>query len=72
MNNNDIRKAELQIISMPVEVRVTCPYCEEEMEIDFDNFMKEMYSDYPGDWRGETVECPGCKNEIEIEEISWD
>ena len=62
-------KATFNIVTKPVYVVTECPYCDEEIEINFDDF---MITDYPGDMIGEVIGCPSCLKQIEIEDIEWE
>ena len=70
--NNINPKTDIQIISAPAWVKFNCPYCDGEIEMDYDEFNNLITEDYPGDWQGEKIDCPNCKKEIEIDDIAWD
>ncbi|MDK0621692.1 hypothetical protein P5E90_12690 [Clostridium perfringens] len=53
-------------------IAIDCPYCAYEIEMTYNDFEDLMSSNYPGDRKGEKIECPGCGKEIEIEDSSWD
>ena len=40
--------------------------------MDYDEFLSFMIEDYPGDWEGETLWCPYCYEEIEVDDVDWD
>ena len=63
------KEAVFLIWSKPVYVGTECPYCKEDVEWKYDDFMT---SSYPGDMIGEGVMCPNCLEEIKIEDIEWD
>lgn len=56
------------IISKPSEVRFECPYCGEEVNIDFK--CVDFNSSYWGD--GATCDCPGCGEEVELGDYEYD
>lgn len=68
--DNNLKKADFIIATVPAYVVGECPYCEEDFEVDYREF--STFSDYPGDWRGEVVECPNCEREIIIDDVDWD
>lgn len=68
--NSNLKRADFTIATVPAYVVGKCPYCEEEFEVDYEDF--SIISDYPGDWTGETVECTYCENEIIIDDVDWD
>ena len=46
-------RVDIKIIREPSYVNFTCPHCDEEIEMDYDEFYDMMVSDYWGDWRYE-------------------
>lgn len=64
--------ADVRIIQRPIEVRIECPHCDEDIEVNYDEFIDFIGSDYPGDWGGQIIKCPRCEKEIEIDDIEWD
>lgn len=57
------------VIQVPVEVDFTCPYCEEDVSSDIEEFLDEQglsWSDF-SDWKYEKIKCPFCGVEIEAE-----
>lgn len=62
----------VKIFSAPVDIEIDCPYCAYEIAMSYGDFEDLMSSNYPGDWKGEKIECPECGKEIEIEDSSWD
>ena len=48
-------EVELTIIQAPVEVKFDCPFCECEIEIDYEEFCDDMMNYFPGDWEMETI-----------------
>lgn len=65
-------KADVIVFQMPVRVRVTCPHCEYDIKMSYEDFTNLMGSDYPGDWDGQKIKCDSCKKEIEINDNEWD
>ena len=63
-------KTIVRIISAPVEVTYECPYCGEEIQRQYKDFVQEQAGSYPGDWHYET--CPDCDSEFFIDELDWD
>lgn len=64
--------ADVRIIQRPIEVRIECPHCAKDIEVNYDEFIDFIGSDYPGDWGGQIIKCPRCEKEIEIDDIEWD
>lgn len=62
----------VRVVTIPVEIAFTCPYCYWENSIDFDDFTEMMVSEYPGDWEGQTLKCEDCNKELNIEDVEWD
>ena len=67
-----MEEVELTIIQAPVKVKFDCPFCECEIEIDYEEFCDDMMNDYPGDWEMETIKCTNCHKEVVIGNIEWD
>ena len=65
-------EVELTIIQAPVEVKFDCPFCECEIEIDYEEFCDDMMNDYPWDWEMKTIKCTNCHKEVVIGNIEWD
>ena len=63
--------ADVRIIQRPVEVKIECPHCFCDIEVDYSEFTVDMGSDYPEDWEGIVIECPYCNKNIEIDEVEW-
>lgn len=56
------------IISKPDYIKCVCPFCEEDIEINFDEI--NFYTDY---WNeGGYVDCPECDNTFELGEYDYD
>lgn len=69
-NNKGLKKADFMIVQTPTYVEAECPYCELGFQLDCDELAD--ISSYPGDWEGQTVECPNCEKEIIIDDVDWD
>lgn len=56
------------IVSRPDHIRLECPHCEEELEIDFEdvNFHQDNWSD------GGYCTCTWCGKEIELGDWDYD
>ena len=63
--------SDLRIIQSPVEVKIECPHCFYDMEMEYSGFECLMPSECPGDWGGTVIECPYCNKNIEIDEVEW-
>ena len=63
--------SDVRIIQRPVEVKIECPHCFCDIEVDYSEFTVDMGSDYPEDWEGIVIECPYCNKNIEIDEVQW-
>lgn len=63
--------ADVRIIQRPVEVKVECPHCFYDIEVDYKEFTNAMGTDYPGDWGGQIISCPKCEKDIEIDDVEW-
>ena len=63
-------KVDFTILQSPSEVRLYCPYCDEEISIDWEDF--EYNNIYWGDISGETIECPHCNQEITLGDYEVD
>ena len=61
-----MRTADFTIVSKPSYISFECPYCKENIEIDWENI------DDPESWSDPWgyVECPECKKMIELG--NWD
>ena len=65
-------KSDLEIISEPSYVKIYCPHCDSEIEVDYNDFSRSMYSDYWGDWEGELVYCEDCNSYFEIDNVHYE
>ena len=64
-------KSDLVIISEPSYVKMYCPYCEAEIEVEYGEFSGSMYSGYWGDWEGELIHCEECENYFQIDNVNY-
>lgn len=62
-------KVDLRVIKEPVTVDFICPHCEEETEMDFNDFCNEIGE--VCDWQYTKFECPECSKTIEIDGTEW-
>ena len=62
-------EADYTIVSKPDYVRVTCPYCVEDVRFTFEEIDDggSAYQGYPG-----SVECPECHNEFRLGVADYD
>lgn len=54
------------LIQAPSDLDYTCPWCEERIIQDFEDFLDEQglaWSDFP-DWQYEYITCPRCGEKI--------
>lgn len=65
-------KSDLEIIFEPSYVKTYCPYCDSEIEINYEEFEQDMYSRYWGDWEGELVYCEDCGSYFKIDNVVYD
>ena len=63
--------SDVRIIQRPVEVKIECPHCFYDTEMEYSGFECLMPSECPGDWGGTVIECPYCNKNIEIDEVEW-
>lgn len=66
----DIRRsASIEVITIATHISLTCPHCNEELEIGYKNFC-DMVGE-PCDWSYSSIDCPVCEKSIEIDGIDW-
>jgi endogenous inhibitor of DNA gyrase (YacG/DUF329 family) len=56
------------IISKPSYITFECPFCHEEVEVNFDEV--DFKTDYWGD--GAWCNCPKCGKEVELDDYEYD
>lgn len=65
-------KADITVIQIPTYIEFTCPHCDENIQVDYDEFNNMMCSDYWGEWVQEEFNCPGCGETIEVNDVECD
>ena len=61
-------RTRFSIISAPKYIEFNCPYCKQDIRIDFaDVDAPECWSDSWGE-----IECPECKNDVYLGEWDYD
>jgi hypothetical protein len=63
------RSACIEVITIPSHISLTCPHCDEELEISYVNFC-DMAGE-PCDWRYSSIDCPECEKPIKIDSVDW-
>ena len=63
-------KIDVTVNQKPVSVSFDCPHCEEEIEIEYQDFSNELGE--PCDWEYSKVKCPKCGKTTEIGSVEWD
>ena len=70
LNKTDVkRSASIEVISIPSHILLSCPHCDEEVEIKYSDFC-EMVGE-PCDWKYSALDCPECEKSIEIDSVDW-
>lgn len=69
---NELKKSEVTIVQVPQYVIYTCPYCGEEVEVDFDDFYEDRISEYWPEWEGDTAICDKCGSVFVIGDVELD
>lgn len=67
-----MNSVDITIVRTPRYVTFDCPYCDEEIEMDYDEFTDFMMEDNPSEWEYEPFFCPKCYEELEVGDIDWD
>lgn len=67
-----LKGADITIGTIPRYVKYECPYCGEEVELDYNYFEDDMPYKYWGDWHGERVTCEECGREFKIHSVEVD
>lgn len=62
-------EADVTVNQTPVSVSFTCPHCDEEVEIDYQEF--EDLAGEPCDWNFSIINCPRCEKKIQIDSVDW-
>ena len=63
------RSASIEVITVPRHISLTCPHCDEELEIMYSDFC-EMVGE-PCDWVYSSLDCPECEKSIDIDTVDW-
>ena len=63
-------KVTVQVNTRPTSVSYNCPNCEEDIEIDYNDFENEV-GEYC-DWCYSKIRCPECDSELEVDGSEWD
>lgn len=66
------RKTEFVCVLRPAYVKYTCPYCGEEVEIDYDDFSHDMAEEHWKDWIGYSIFCESCGEEVGIGSFKYE
>lgn len=71
INNDKYLKSDLTIISEPSYVKIYCPHCESEIEVEYGEFSRSMSSNYWCSWEGKLVYCEECENYFQINNVYY-
>lgn len=63
-------RTDITINQIPIDVSFICPYCEIDIEMNFDDFKKIIADNFPY-WENEKFECPECRKEIVVDNVEW-
>ena len=66
-----MKKIDITVVQKPDYIIYHCPYCNEDVEISYDNFEDLIGEEYC-DWTYSSIECPRCNHKLEIDGIEWD
>jgi predicted RNA-binding Zn-ribbon protein involved in translation (DUF1610 family) len=66
----DLANIDLVVVQVPKYVEYECPHCEEEIEIDYNEFCD--FVGEPPDWSCSRIKCPNCNKELKIDNVEWD
>lgn len=63
-----MKPVDYTIISEPSYIKLKCPHCEEDVEVDFKDvdFIGDSWND------GGYCDCPNCEKEIELGDWDYD
>jgi len=70
MGDKIYKKVDLEVESAPIFVHFECPFCEEDIAINYGDFCCDIGE--PCDWGYSKFDCPECKKGIEINSTYWD
>lgn len=62
-----MERVDIDIIQEITEIEFTCPSCEEEVSIGYDEFCKEVGEIC--DWLYSKFVCPECGTELKIDSV---
>lgn len=57
---------DARIVSYPVSVNYSCPYCGEDVSEPYDSFTSDIHYGYY------ITSCPECGKSVELEEVEYD
>jgi hypothetical protein len=63
------RSASVEVVTVPRHILLTCPHCDEELEILYNDFC-EMVGE-PCDWAYSSLDCPQCEKSIDFDAVDW-
>lgn len=63
------RSTDIEVITIPSHISLTCPHCNEELEITYSDFC-EMVGE-PCDWTYSSLDCLECEKSIDIDTVDW-
>ena len=63
----DLKEVDIRVEQKPVSVQFVCPHCEEEVSIDFGDFLG--IAGEPCDWKYTKIKCPKCGKSVEIDDV---
>ena len=69
MKKKDLLSVDIVVIQNPVWIRFQCPYCREDIKIDYNDFCDEVGE--PCDWNSSEIECSQCNETIRIDAAEW-
>ena len=61
---------DITVLQKPIKISYICPFCSEEIELNYNDFVDTQINDYPGDWS--TTECPECESILNINNVEYD
>ena len=63
-------KIDIVVNQRPVGVSFICPFCEEEIDIKYNEFC-DMAGE-PCDWSYKRIDCPKCEKKLRIDGCNWE
>lgn len=61
---------DIDVIQKPIRIEFTCPHCDEENSINYDEFISKF-----GDvceWTYSTIKCSECGESLGIDQVNWE